>query len=390
MDAIRKIGDQKEQVDKYKEYFVGLVAQKNVAGLIEFVRHMVEEKTHIVVSRQLLSHFSKEAFHDLDVDSSMELASSSVEIMSERLVSFEEPVSVVRELWADILEEEEQYDDAARVLEGIVLDSPHRQVKNHYKVSVLVRIASLWLMEDDYTRAEGKIHKAANMIKDREVRGDAVLNLKYKSCFAQISDFKRKFLDAAAKYYELSHLVPKVEEQQDSLAYSIICACLAEAGPKRSRILAILYKDERATQMKKLFTILEKSYLDQIIRKEEMELFGKELKPHQRGRTKDGFHSLLEWSVIQQNLLAASRLYNNIGFKELGGLLGVTTLEAEQTASKMIAEKRLNGRIDQIDKVIYFQGDTSSLNLWDKHIKIACDAVNAVTDQIGAKYPQYL
>lgn len=96
---------------------------------------------------------------------------------------------------------------AARVLEGIVLDSPHRQVKVHYKVTVLVRIASLWLLEDDYARAEEKIHKAANMIKDREVRDDPILNLKYKSCFAQISDFKRKFLDAASKYYELSHLI---------------------------------------------------------------------------------------------------------------------------------------------------------------------------------------
>ena len=34
-------------------------------------------------------------------------------------------------------------EEAARVLEGIVLDSPHRQVKTHYKVDILVRIASL-------------------------------------------------------------------------------------------------------------------------------------------------------------------------------------------------------------------------------------------------------
>lgn len=41
-----------------------------------------------------------------------------------------------------------------------MLDSPHRQVKTHYKVEILVRIAALWLLEDDYTRAEEKIHKA--------------------------------------------------------------------------------------------------------------------------------------------------------------------------------------------------------------------------------------
>lgn len=68
------------------------------------------------------------------------------------------------------------------------------------------------------------------MIKDREVREDPILNLKYKSCFAQISDFKRKFLDAAAKYFELSHLIADADQQRDSLVYAIVCAVLAEAG----------------------------------------------------------------------------------------------------------------------------------------------------------------
>ena len=134
------------------------------------------------------------------------MCESAVAEISKRLVSFEEPVSVIRELWAEHLEGQEEFEEAARVLEGIVLDSPHRQVKTHYKVDILVRIASLWLLEDDYARAEEKIHKAANMIKDKEVREDPVLNLKYKSCFAQISDFKRKFLDAASKVWRVDSL----------------------------------------------------------------------------------------------------------------------------------------------------------------------------------------
>jgi len=296
---------------------------------------------------------------------------------------------VIREHWASLLEEQDEFEAAARVLEGIVLDSPHRQVKVHYKVDILVRIASLWLLEEDYQRAEEKIHKAAGMIKVQEVRDDPVINLKYKSCFAQISDYKRKFLDAAAKYYDLSHLIADKEQQRDSLIFAIVCAVLEEAGPKRSRMLATLYKDERATKLP-MFTMLEKSFLDRIIRKEEAAAFEKELKPHQKGRTTDGFYSLLEWAVIQHNLLAASKLYNNIGFEALGGLLGISTLDAEQTASKMIAEERLLGRIDQIEKIIYFETDSSTLNQWDKHIQVACDAVNAITDQIAQKYPQYV
>jgi len=165
---------------------------------------------------------------------------------------------------------------------------------------------------------------------------------------------------------------------------------LAEAGPKRSRILATLYKDERSTKLP-LFSMLEKSFLDRIIRKDEVSLFEKELKPHQKGRTLDGFYSLLEWAVVQHNLLAASKLYNNIGFAALGGLLGITALEAEQTASKMIAEERLRGRIDQIEKIIYFDdAEASQLNLWDKHIQTCCDAVNAISEQLAIKHPQFV
>jgi hypothetical protein len=64
-------------------------------------------------------------------------------------------------------------------------------------------------------------------------------------------------LDAASKYYELSHLIADKDQQvwdwnlglfyveifvqqRDSLLFAIVCAVLAEAGPKRSRILATL------------------------------------------------------------------------------------------------------------------------------------------------------
>lgn len=65
----------------------------------------------------------------LPADVGLQLCESTVGEISKRLVSFEEPVSVIRELWADLLEAEEDFEEAARVLEGIVLDSPHRQVK---------------------------------------------------------------------------------------------------------------------------------------------------------------------------------------------------------------------------------------------------------------------
>lgn len=72
----------------------------------------------------------------------------------------------------------------------------------------------------------------------------------------------------------------------------------------------------------------------------QVDAFSQTLRDHQKAITPDGT-TVLEKAVIEHNLLAASRLYNNIFFEELGQLLGVQPAKAERIASKMIAEKRL-------------------------------------------------
>jgi COP9 signalosome complex subunit 4 len=59
--------------------------------------------------------------------------------------------------------------------------------------------------------------------------------------------------------------------------------------------------------------------------------------------TADG-STVLERAVVEHNLAAASRLYLNIYFAELGALLGVPAERAEAVASRMIAENRLQVR----------------------------------------------
>ena len=71
-----------------------------------------------------------------------------------------------------------------------------------------------------------------------------------------------------------------------------------------------------------------------------MEAFAETLKPHQRAVTADGT-TVLDKAVIDHNLAAASKLYNNIYFTELGQLLGCSEEQAEATASQMVMEDRL-------------------------------------------------
>ena len=72
----------------------------------------------------------------------------------------------------------------------------------------------------------------------------------------------------------------------------------------------------------------------------QVDSFAEQLRPHQCAITTDG-STVLDRAVIEHNLAAASKLYNNIYFTELGQLLGCTPEKAESTASKMVMEDRL-------------------------------------------------
>lgn len=64
---------------------------------------------------------------------------------------------------------------------------------------------------------------------------------------------------------------------------------LASLGQQRSRMLATLFKDERCQQLA-AYGILEKMYLDRIIRGNQLQEFAAMLMPHQKATTADGTH----------------------------------------------------------------------------------------------------
>eukprot|EP01092_Planopodium_desertum_P004755 TRINITY_DN20214_c0_g4_i2.p1 TRINITY_DN20214_c0_g4~~TRINITY_DN20214_c0_g4_i2.p1 ORF type:complete len:424 (-),score=45.40 TRINITY_DN20214_c0_g4_i2:30-1166(-) len=364
---------------------------------------MVTESTALVISRQLLFDFAKNFserknpeddnildklpdFKYFSRENFEKLALFALETIEPNTISFEQQVSQIREDLAFLYKKEGRFKDSAMCLQGIPLESQHSVTKPEYIVRINVEIARLWLEEEDSSRAEQRINKASRYIKDVH---DNVLLLKYKGAFARIADLNRKFLDAALRYYELSQLVPGKEEQNDALMDAIICACLAPAGPPRSRILNSLYKDERSSKIGKLYTILTKMFLGRVLRTDEVEAFKEELDDHQMAKLSEG-GTVLDKAVREHNLLAASKLYNNITFEELGRLLGISTEEAESIASRMIVQDRLDGKIDQIKGLLFFQTDTSSLAKWDSHIMSACTAVNGIIDTLALSHPKFV
>lgn len=284
-----------------------------------------------------------------------------------------------------------------------------RQYTVDYKLETYLKIARLYLEDDDPVQAEAYINRAS-LLQSETKKGE--LLVLYKVCYARVLDYRRKFIEAAQRYNELSYRTIVDEgERMTALKNALICTILASAGQQRSRMLATLFKDERCQHLP-AYSILEKMYLDRIIRRSELQEFEALLQLHQKASTLDG-SSILDRAVFEHNLLSASKLYNNITFIELGTLLDIDPKKAERIASQMITEERMNGYIDQIDGIVHFESESKKiinfvcliqinvtkifyftareiLPLWDKQIQSICYQVNAVIEKIGSSEPEWM
>ncbi|XP_068654672.1 COP9 signalosome complex subunit 4 [Aristolochia californica] len=381
------IADQRQKIEQYKLILASVFASNDTAQAKKFIDHMVSDDVPLVVSRQLLMTFAQELGR-LDPESQKEIALYALTQIQPRVVSFEEQVLVIREKLAELYESEQQWSKAAQMLSGIDLDSGIRMLDDTYKLSKCVQIARLYLEDDDAVNAEVFINKASFLVSNSQ---QEVLNLQYKVCYARILDLKRKFLEAALRYYDISQIEKRqigdeeIDEEalEQALSAAVTCTILAAAGPQRSRVLATLYKDERCSKLK-IYPILQKVYLERILRKPEIDAFAEELKGHQKALLPENF-TVLDRAMIEHNLLSASKLYTNISFEELGALLGIPPLKAEKIASRMIYEDRMRGSIDQVEAVIHFEDDTEELQLWDQQIVRLCQALHDVLDSMAKK-----
>lgn len=383
------IADQRQKIEQYRHILASVLSSSppDIAQAKRFLTHMVSDEVPLVVSRQLLQTFAQE-LGKLEADSQKEVAHYALTQIQPRVVSFEEQVVVIREKLAELYESEQQWSKAAQMLSGIDLDSGIRMLDDTNKLSKCVQIARLYLEDDDAVNAEAFINKASFLVTNSN---QEVLNLQYRVCYARILDLKRKFLEAAVRYYGISQIEQRqigdeeIDENalEQALSAAVTCTILAGAGPQRSRVLATLYKDERCSKLK-IYPILQKVYLERILRKPEIDAFAEELKPHQKALLPDK-STVLDRAMIEHNLLSASKLYTNISFDELGTLLGIDPRKAEKIASRMICEDRMRGSIDQVEAVIHFEDDSEGLQQWDQQIAGLCQAVNDILDSMSSK-----
>lgn len=309
-----------------------------------------------------------------------------------RAFAFEQNLIAIRDRASTEYEQRGEWEKAADELTRIsdaMVSAPNNDMLRRN-----LRIARLYIAAEQTEKAElyfNRVNTQLAQCNDDDIR------LQHLFCQARVLDAKRKFEDAAIKYYQLSQH-PKSALMMDSmtdgdfnqaLVQAVKCAILAPAGPRRSRVLAILYNDERSRSLD-IFPLLESIHMGRLLQTSQVEKFRPTLLSNQLTFHTDG-DTVLDRAVIEHNLLAASRLYMNIHFSELGVLLGITPIKAETIAAKMVYEKRMIASIDQVEGILEFatNAPTKKIERWDGHIANLCSAVDDCVEAIIEKFPHF-
>jgi COP9 signalosome complex subunit 4 len=318
------------------------------------------------------------------------IASLAVSAIKSHVMNFDEADYVLRQALFDHFVGQEQFREAAQMLAGINVEN----LSNQEKSELYVKCAEAFLEDDETVDAEVFLNKASSSI---QTVTEVALLLRYRATYARVLDANRKFVEAAMRYYELSNTTNADVVQEDLLELlgkAVTCAVLGKAGAQRSRVLGLLSKDERIHSLDQLSSktysshaaVLQKMYMEQILRRDELATFEASLAPHQKAMTSEGF-TIPEKAVIEHNMLATGKIYDNITFTELGNILRLDAARAEKVAARMIVEERLKASIDQTEGLLLFGGDASALRSWDERIKEVCSGVAELVEAVQQSYP---
>jgi len=388
-NEICNLPEAKDRLVRTQQLVNKLIAEYRDDDLINLVDNCLSEAPQI--SKDVLFHICSSL--DQNGETFIDIANSILTKMNSQIVSFDDANYILRNKLFDRFVQEEQFRDAATVLGGLNLENTTKIYTPQQKAEIYVKVAEAFLQDDETVDAESFVTRASGLMNSVE---DWSLKLRYRATYARVLDANRKFLEAAMKYHELSQTQSADIAQEDLfelLGKAMTCAILGKASPQRYRILSALYKDERIHNLEHFpqysshASILTKMYMEQILRKQEMKIFEETLMDHQKALTAEGL-TIPERALIEHNMSAASKIYDNIRFEELGNILEISAAKAEKLAAKMIGEGRLKGYIDQVGRLIHFDDDNNVLQSWDERINFLCQSLNECTEQIIRTHPE--
>ncbi|EFN79383.1 COP9 signalosome complex subunit 4 [Harpegnathos saltator] len=223
-------GSHKDQAEKYRGTLDQILlssGEELVDALKTFIEAIVNENVSLVISRQVLTDVSSRLLY-LPDEISKAVSHYTLDKVQPRVISFEEQVASIRQHLAEIYERNQNWREAANVLVGIPLETGQKQYTVDYKLETYLKIARLYLEDDDPVQAEAFINRASLLQAESK---NEQLQIYYKVCYARVLDYRRKFIEAAQRYNELSYrTIIHEDERMTALRNALICTVLASAG----------------------------------------------------------------------------------------------------------------------------------------------------------------
>lgn len=381
-----------EQAPAYQALIDETACNQDVVGMRTILERLLSDAVPQAASRQAAAHFAISVKDHMTCDGTTDLLTWALEKLKSQSGSFEACDATLRRALFDRLVGEGDYREAALTLGGTNIENSAREYSPAEKATLFVTVAETFLEDDEAVDAEAYVSKASGLMRDVCHTKNWALHLRYRVTLARTLDARRKFLDAAMRYYELSRADDaKIErEELDALlAKAVTCALLGNAGPQRSRILTLLYKDERLDDLERSSEfagharVLKRTVTGQLVRARDTATFIASLMPHQTALLGDGL-TIPEAAMIQHNLVAVAQIYRNITVTACAQLLDVATNRVEAAAAKMIAASRLAASLDQVDGVLHFHERATALDGFDESVKQLCLGVNACYEHAEA------
>ena len=301
----------------------------------------------------------------------------------------------------------------ARIDEGCQTDEA--------RAEVCIKLSQTFLKASDDVNADKWLKFAKDWISKEGSNIGWSVSVQYNACWAQELDARKRFMEAAQRYLQLS-LLHRDKVDEDELLFMLEkaakCVVLAPAGPQRKRVMGTIVNDERISLINpRVSSMLDRMYNDCFVSPKDASDMEAMLEDHQRAIMSDG-NTIFQRAVREHNINASQRVYSSVSFASLARRLNMDPENVEKLASIMISEKRLAASIDQVDGVLIFEkrfesemgsgsntssssssysvntvgkstkeGDVSKLLSYDAKVRDVCKGINFTFEEINKAYP---
>lgn len=324
-----------------------LVTEASAADLISIIGVVASEQASIQDAKPVLEAIAKTKVPKLKNDDCIAVCEAAMSKLEPRKQFFAKEDALFRRGMVDVYDARDDFYEAVQMLKGITYDGDCYEEK----IEDWLNLATYQFEMKDSTAAETFVNKVMHILHHTE---DNDKILRYRMAYAKVQDSNRDFLNAAQGYYNASNLTGVDGEQvTELLDCALTCTILAPAGPRKARLLAILYSDERI-KSNQFYDLLAKIFNGEVIRKEHVAEFKQKLEDFQNITMTDGY-SVLERALIEHNIVVISKIYMNIRFSELGNFLGIQPEQAEDFIANMVEQGRIQAVLDQENELVEFE-----------------------------------